>query len=109
MGYVPSFLDLDGFSFEWFGQDVGDIALRGNFLNRNVSFLDVITQEVVTNFDVFSTRVLNGVFTQVMAPLLSHIMGMSSRCCHSPLELLSSILPVDMPFRHVCIRLRSWR
>nr|GEZ23477.1 hypothetical protein [Tanacetum cinerariifolium] len=50
---------------ERFGEDVGDIIFERDFFDDNMSFLDIIPKKVVTNFDVFSPRVLHRVFANV--------------------------------------------
>ncbi|GJZ32505.1 hypothetical protein Tco_0577941 [Tanacetum coccineum] len=44
---------------ELFGDDGGAV---GDLLNGDVPFLDIVTKEVMTDFDMFGTRMENGIF-----------------------------------------------
>ncbi|GJY09219.1 hypothetical protein Tco_0377404 [Tanacetum coccineum] len=69
MECVPSFLnqdkDIKRFAFKRFSEDADDIVDIRDFFDRDMSFLDIVSKKVVTDFDVFSPRVLHRVFAKV--------------------------------------------
>ncbi|GJX58041.1 hypothetical protein Tco_0289431 [Tanacetum coccineum] len=48
-----------------FSENVSDIVDERDFFDKDMSFLDIVSKKVVTNFDVFSLRVLHRVFAKV--------------------------------------------
>nr|GEU72199.1 hypothetical protein [Tanacetum cinerariifolium] len=65
---VPSFLNQDvdkRFTFKEFSENVVDIVDGRYFFDIDMSFLDIITKKVVTNFDVFGSGALHQVFAKV--------------------------------------------
>ncbi|GJV26517.1 hypothetical protein Tco_1379212 [Tanacetum coccineum] len=52
-------LEVDG--------DISNVVLGGDLLNRDVSFLDIVTKKVMSDFYMFGMRMKNGVFTKVDA------------------------------------------
>ncbi|GJZ63760.1 hypothetical protein Tco_0620181 [Tanacetum coccineum] len=61
-------------TFKRFSENVGDSVNGQHFFDKDMSFLDIITKNVVTNFDVFSSRVLHWVFVKqkhILFPELS--------------------------------------
>ncbi|GJT87017.1 hypothetical protein Tco_1068734 [Tanacetum coccineum] len=56
---------VERFAFKKFSENVGDAILRRDLFNGDVSFLDIVLKEMVTNFDVFRLRVLHRVFAKV--------------------------------------------
>nr|GEY87193.1 retrotransposon protein [Tanacetum cinerariifolium] len=59
-----------------FGENVSDIVDERDFFDRDMSFLDIVSKKVVTNFDVFSPRVLHRVLSKVnRAFIVAHDWG----------------------------------
>ncbi|GJX82273.1 hypothetical protein Tco_0331754 [Tanacetum coccineum] len=52
-----------------FGQDVGNVIFGGNFFYSDISFLDIVTKEVVTNFYMFGARVKNETYSASMVKI----------------------------------------
>ncbi|GJY92248.1 hypothetical protein Tco_0508030 [Tanacetum coccineum] len=47
---------IKSFVFNGFSENVGDIVDGRDFFDRDMSFLDIVSKKVVTNFDVFKIR-----------------------------------------------------
>ncbi|GKB91215.1 hypothetical protein Tco_0963487 [Tanacetum coccineum] len=60
-------------------ENIEYVVLGGDLLNRDVPFLDIVTKEVMTDFNMFGTGVENEIFVRSMAPLLLQRTGISSR------------------------------
>nr|GEU67909.1 hypothetical protein [Tanacetum cinerariifolium] len=53
---------VKGFSFEGFSYNIGYVVLEGDLINGDVPLLDIVTKEVMMDFNMFGTRMENRIF-----------------------------------------------
>ena len=47
---------------KWFGENVSYLVLGGDMDQNNLSFLHIVSQEMISHFDVLGSRVENWIF-----------------------------------------------
>ena len=47
---------------KWFGENVSYLVLGGDMAQNNLSFLHIVSQEMISHFDLFGSGVENWIF-----------------------------------------------